>query len=69
VRKTGIGRSCFMHEPKAMREIKGLTAGAAKGAALIAGAASGWASWATKLATDSASPPSNNHASLSFIRL
>jgi hypothetical protein len=58
-----------MHEPKAMREIKGLTAGAAKGAALLAGTASGWVSWATKDETETASPPSNNDVSPSFIRL
>jgi hypothetical protein len=57
-----------MHEPKAMREIKGLTAGAAKGAALLAGTASGWASWATKDETEIANPQRNNDANPSFIR-
>ena len=52
-----------------MREIKGFTAGAAKGAALTADEAGGRASCATKVATDAANAQSMHHVSLSFIRV
>ena len=58
-----------MHEPKAMREIRGFTAGAAKGAAFTAGEASGRASCATKGATVAANVQSRHHVSLRFIRV